>query len=259
MGYTTRFIEWDAVSPSTKNLRRHYVDHFIRDHDPLTVGPEAISLWVHRAEWARNTQAVAYSSLKKFFYWLHEIVEERPDNPMRKVSKPKGRVGEPRPVPEDVIRTVLEQVQDAEVGLMLRLGALQGMRRAEIAGLRLSDIDFDANVIYVRGKGDKVRRIPLHPQVRPWLEGRSGTFVFPSMRTAERPVTPTTVGRKVKAALSGDFSTHQLRHRFASAVYQASGHDLRLVQELLGHASVGTTQIYTAVSSDDMRSAVAGV
>jgi site-specific recombinase XerD len=83
--------------------------------------------------------------------------------------------------------------------------------------------------------------------------------VFPSLKTPGAAVTPTTVGRKVRAALGKQFSTHQLRHRFASAVYQASGHDLRLVQELLGHASVATTQIYTAVSSDSMRDAVAGV
>ena len=259
MGYLERFIEWDTVAPSSKRLRGHYLKRFLADHDPLAVGPEEISLWVHRGVWAKNTQAVAFSSLKKFFFWLHEIVEERADNPMRKVSKPKAKIGEPRPVPEDVIRRILAEVQDPDIALMLRLGALQGMRRAEIAGLRLGDVDFDAGVIYVRGKGSKVRRIPLHPEVRPWLERRSGDFVFPSLKTPGAAVTPTTVGRKVRAALGKQFSTHQLRHRFASAVYQASGHDLRLVQELLGHASVATTQIYTAVSSDSMRDAVAGV
>jgi integrase/recombinase XerD len=259
MGYLERFIEWDTVAPSSKRLRGHYLKRFLADHDPLSAGPEEISLWVHRGGWAKNTQATAFSSLKRFFFWLHEIVEERPDNPMRKVSKPKAKIGEPRPVPEDVIRRILADVQDPDMALMLRLGALQGLRRAEIAGLRLGDVDFDAGVIYVRGKGSKVRRIPLHPEVRPWLERRSGDFVFPSLKTPGAAVTPTTVGRKVRAALGKQFSTHQLRHRFASAVYQSSGHDLRLVQELLGHASVATTQIYTAVSSDSMRDAVAGV
>jgi integrase len=257
--YAERFFTWDAVAPLSKRLHYNYIRRFESDHDPLTADPSTVSIWIHRESWSGNTQVTAYASLKKFYYWLTQIVEERPDNPMVKVVKPRSKRGEPRPVPEAVLKTVLSEVKDPEVALMVRLGALQGMRRAEIAGLRVADIDLSSDVIYIRGKGNKMRRIPLHPELRPWLSHREGIFVFPSKRDANVHVTPTTVGRKVAAALGKRFSTHQLRHRFASAVYEASNHDLRLVQELLGHASVATTQIYTAVSSESMREAVAGV
>jgi integrase len=257
--YAERFAAWDAVAPLSKQLHFNYVTRFERDFDPMVADTGAISMWVHRDSWASNTQVTAYATLKKFYYWLTEIVEERSDNPMLKVPKPRPKRGEPRPVPEATLKQVLADVSDPEVALMVRLAALQGMRRSEIAGLRVADIDLSSDVIYVRGKGNKMRRIPLHPEVRPWLTGLTGVYVFPSKRDDGRHVTPTTVGRKVSAALGKRFSTHQLRHRFASAVYEASNHDLRLVQELLGHASVATTQIYTAVSSESMREAVAGV
>lgn len=258
MGIHDRFTAWNAVSPAARNLQGHYVRRFTEDLDWREATSEQISIWIHREEWAANTRVVAFASISKFYHWLCDVIEELDANPMRHVSRPKPRRGIPRPVPEDLLRRVLGDVSDSDTALMLRLGALQGMRRAEIAGLRMSDVDFERGVILVRGKGGKVRSVPLHPEVRPLLEGRGGEWVFPSCRMVG-PVSTRTVARKITAALGGTFTAHQLRHRFASAIYEASGHDLRVTQELLGHASVATTQIYTAVSSEAKVSAVGAI
>lgn len=237
------------------------MSRFVAVHDPLTVGPTDISVWLQKDGWSANTRVCAHSALRKFFVWLVEVEELRATNPMRHVTRPKPTRGVPRPVPEDIVARLLGNIDDSDTDLMFRLGALQGMRRAEIAGLRFDDVDFSRGVILVRGKGSKVRQVPLHPQVEPLLRERAskgGEFVFPSVRVG-LPVSPRTVNRKITEITGGAFTPHQLRHRFASAVYRASGNDLRLVQEVLGHASVATTQIYTAVSSEDMRSAVSGV
>lgn len=255
MGIHDRFTAWNAVSPAARKLQQHYVRRFTEEFDWRTVKAEQISIWIHRDGWAANTRVVAYASIKKFYYWACDVIGERDDNPMRHVSRPKPRRGLPRPVPEDLLRTVLGDVTDEDTALMLRLGALQGLRRAEIANLRVSDVDFERGVILVRGKGDKVRSVPLHPDVRPLLAGRGGEWVFPS-RSMVGPISTRTVARRVTTAMGGGFTAHQLRHRFASAIYEASGHDLRVTQELLGHASVATTQIYTAVSSEAKVTAV---
>ena len=259
MGIEERFTKWNAISTGGKRLQHHYVVSFLQAHDWQTVTSEEVSLWIHREDWAANTRCAAHAAIKKFFHYVCDVLEEREDNPMKWLSRPRPRQGIPRPVPEDILRRVLGEVSDRDTALMLRLGALQGMRRAEIAGLRLTDVDFERGVILVRGKGDKVRSVPLHPEVRPLLEGRTGDYIFPGRGALAVPVSSRTVARKVSRALEGLFTTHQLRHRFASAVYQTSGHDLRLVQELLGHASVATTQIYTSVSTEAKESAVAGI
>ena len=104
---------------------------------------------------------------------------------------------------------------------------------------------------------------PIHATLRKDLEDVVRTtkteFVFESPKLPGRPLTPTTVGRKMSKMLGKKYTTHQLRHRFASAVYKSSGNDIRVTQELLGHSSVATTQIYTAVSKQSMRDAVSGV
>jgi len=134
-----------------------------------------------------------------------------------------------------------------------------GLRASEAAGLGLDRVSFDLGVLRVLGKGAKERLVPFGARARAALEAwiahgrprfagaRGGTALF--LTRAGRPMRREDVWRSVRrhlrrAGIAGDASTHTLRHSFATHLLEG-GADLRSVQEMLGHASVQTTQIYT--------------
>ncbi len=140
---------------------------------------------------------------------------------------------------------------------MLELFYSSGLRLAELTGLDLGDIDLADGTVRVTGKGSKVRIVPVgrfaRESLRAWLAVRSETAsaderaVFVSNRG--RRISPRTVQNRVRywaqhAGLSQRVYPHLFRHSFATHLLESSS-DLRSVQEMLGHADIGTTQIYT--------------
>lgn len=255
------FNAWNPSSAGTRKLQGHHARRFLADHDPATVTVTEISAWLRRPEWSPNTRCAAYSSLRKLFRWYCVITAQRIDNPMLLVDRPKPKRGIPRPVPEAVLDLYRGYAGNHEDLLMFDLAALQGLRRGEIAALRTDNIDLERNVLVVCGKGDHTRVIPIHADVRERLRHKAASrseWVFPSLGR-DTHIHPRTVARRVGAMMGNSYTTHQLRHRFATAVYRSSGNDIRVTQELLGHASINTTQIYTQVDSASLVRAVAGV
>lgn len=151
---------------------------------------------------------------------------------------------------------------------MLEVLYASGVRVSELCGLDLGDLDADRGLLRVLGKGGKERTVPLgRPAIRAlaaWLEVRgvlagpsAGQAVFVGDRGAR--IDPRVVRRRVHDALATvpdapDLGPHGLRHAMATHLLEG-GADLRSVQEILGHASLATTQIYTHVSSERMRRA----
>ncbi|MDN5768083.1 MAG: site-specific integrase [Humibacillus sp.] len=165
-------------------------------------------------------------------------------------------------------------VDDDRVRLAVQLAAFAGLRRAEIARIHTRDIEDDC--LHVVGKGGHERLVPLHPELRAALRAelarrrvglpgvgwgstdpRPDGWLFPSDRPGE-PITAGHIAKLVAAALPPGFTTHTLRHRFATRAYRV-GRDLRAVQELLGHAAPETTARYAAVPDRALTDAVAGV
>lgn len=175
--------------------------------------------------------------------------------------------GVPRPASDAAIREALDRAEP-RVKMMIYLGAYCGLRAHEIAKVHTSDLVERVGGRYalkVIGKGKKTRFVPLVPFVASLIQDAPPGWLFPSWhrgmegsdgRTIDRPLTAAHVGKLVSAALPDGITTHMLRHRFASVVY-AENHDIRAVQKLLGHASVATTQTYTAVEDDSMYAGVA--
>jgi site-specific recombinase XerD len=164
-----------------------------------------------------------------------------------------------RPVPADPRR-----LRDRAL-LELLYGS--GLRASEACGLRLAGVDADEGIVRVTGKGGKERMVPLGGAAadalglylragRPRLGRPATDHVFVSVRG--RPLGPTDVRRALKRELDAaglaERSPHALRHTFATHLLE-HGADLRSIQELLGHASVGTTQVYTHVSVRHLRAA----
>ena len=136
---------------------------------------------------------------------------------------------------------------------MLLLGAYAGLRRAEIAGIHSDDIT-DMGLI-VKGKGRKVRRIPIHPILAEALVDVSG-YAFRGRWG--KSVTPNYVADHLEAVLPDPWTAHSLRHRFATQTYRACK-DIRVVQQLLGHSSIQTTVRYVMVDEDALAAAVNAV
>ncbi len=140
---------------------------------------------------------------------------------------------------------------------MFELFYSSGLRLSELTSLRPEDIDFNDATVRVLGKGGKTRVVPVGRfalrYIRDWLEQRSaiakGEQSALFLNHHGRPIGPRTVQQRLKSwaqkqGISQHVHPHMLRHSFASHVLQSSG-DLRAVQEMLGHASISSTQIYT--------------
>lgn len=141
---------------------------------------------------------------------------------------------------------------------MLRLAAEAGLRRGEVARLESSDLieDLVGYSLRVVGKGERVRIVPLKDdlarEVR--LSVRDGrAYLFPGKDNGH--LSPGYVGKIISRLLPEGCTMHALRHRFATRVHNATG-DLLTTQQLLGHASPATTQLYVLIAQDRLRAAI---
>jgi integrase/recombinase XerC len=180
-------------------------------------------------------------------------------DPTARIVRPKQRRVLPRPIADDDLELAI-RTAPPQMRAMLTLAALAGLRVQEIAGLDRDDVIEAKSLIRVRhGKGDKERIVPLHPTVLEALR------CLPLPRTGAifvRPRGGRFSGNRLSVVISAylrehgiNATAHQLRHWFATEVY-AQGHDIRVVQELLGHSDPATTAAYVAYSHVDAAAAV---
>ena len=220
---------------------------------------------------APRTAARRLSALRQFFKFL--LVEGlRSDDPTSVVDGPRQGRPLPKILGEAEVTALIEMARRDESPEGLRLAAMLellyagGLRVSELVALPLATVARGERAIVVRGKGDKERLVPLGEQalaaVRDYLAvrplflapGRTSRWLFPS-RAASGHLTRIRCGQLLKdlAVKAGvdpaKLSPHVLRHAFATHLL-AHGADLRSVQQMLGHADISTTQIYTHVDVD---------
>ncbi len=186
-------------------------------------------------------------------------------DPTVRLTMPRYRRGLPRPMADDRIRTALAAA-DPAMAAILCLAGMAGLRACEIAGLRWEDVDrTQMQLRVIHGKGGRERAIPLSPGLLDRLGAIPPPHRGPVIKRRDGqagPNLPHTVSHISNLWLhEAGFaeSLHQLRHRFGTQLLEASGGDLRTVQEAMGHASPATTAIYTKVNPARMRSAVDAV
>ncbi len=226
---------------------------------------------------SRTTLARRATAARVFTAWLHRE-GLAPRDAGSTLGSPKARRTLPSVLradeARDLIRAAAELADDGSpVGLrdvaMLELLYATGIRVGELVSLDLDDLDRDRNVVRVLGKGRKERTVPFgHPAARAldhWLtrgrpalraEGAGGAlFLGARGRRIDQRAVRSLVHRRI-AEVPGapDIGPHGLRHTAATHLLEG-GADLRSVQELLGHASLATTQLYTHVTSDRLRAA----
>lgn len=193
------------------------------------------------------------ASLKGFFAWAAPRGYCH-TNAMDLVPAVRVPPGVPKPIPEDVYRAALLRA-DTQGRLMLLLGGCAGLRLSEIAAFHSDCIS--EGFLTICGKGGRTRRIPVHPALSAALEDVHG-FAFPSNLRSREHVGAHTVAAWMRDLIPRPYTAHCLRHRFGTMAYRGS-HDLRSVQELLGHSSPATTQRYTLVDDADLTAAVRSI
>jgi site-specific recombinase XerD len=212
-----------------------------------------------------------FASIRAFYRHMVER-GQLSQNPADLVSHARRQAPLPKLLRTDELTTLLDRIPartplEARDRAMLELTYSCGLRCEEVVNLDDGDLDFDAEELRVTGKGSKTRIVPVGEPAqralerylstgRPALEhGHGEPALF--LSKAGRRLSPSDVRRRLRlwlrnAGLPSDASPHALRHSFATHLLEG-GADLRAIQELLGHSSVSTTQIYTRVESARLR------
>jgi integrase/recombinase XerC/integrase/recombinase XerD len=246
--------------------------------EPAAVTTRILRRYIARLSDQRNaatTTARKLAALRAFYRSMREHGRVA-QNPADLLTSPKRPAHLPRVLTEAEISTLLDRIP-AATALELRDRALFelayacGLRAEELVSLDLGSIDFDGEQVRVEGKGAKTRFVPAGEaalaavgryceRARPALgdgDGEPALFLSKSGRR----LSTSDIRRRLRAwstrlGLAGTISPHALRHTFATHLLD-HGADLRAIQELLGHSSISTTQVYTRVESARLRSAYA--
>ena len=272
----TLYLE-QGVSENTLAAYRSDLEkfcQFLKDKDLLAVRADDIEAYLaYRVDLGLKSRSTArsISALKRFYqYFVRE--KAIADSPMVNIAQPKAGQSLPKTLSEAEVEALLAapDIEDA-MGLrdkaMLELLYATGLRVTELVGLRMEQINLRQAVVFVKGKGNKERLVPLGEEAMYWLEqflkvGRSQMikhatdFVFPSKRGIG--MTRQTFWHRIKhyailASVESPLSPHTLRHAFATHLLN-HGADLRVVQMMLGHSDLSTTQIYTHVANERLKS-----
>lgn len=222
--------------------------------------------WRLQHGYKASSSARLLSALRRFYQQALEQGQITED-PSALVDMPKTRRNLPDTLTEADVDALLEAPDvDEALGLrdrcMLEVLYATGLRVSELTGLKLDEISLRQGVVRVMGKGSKERLVPMGEQALDWLErylaqgrplllgGKASDVVFPSQRGQQ--MTRQTFWHRIKqhaqtAGIIKPLSPHTLRHAFATHLLN-HGADLRVVQMLLGHSDLSTTQIYTHVA-----------
>jgi len=272
------FAAWLAAkSPATARAYRSDLAAFtVWAERAAAAGPPAVDrvllrrylAYLGTRRYARASIARKAASLRAYFSWCARRGSIVAD-PARRLSAPSARGRLPKVLSHPELATMLEAepsgprsrrdtALDRRDDAVLELLYAAGLRVSELCGLDLTDLDLGAGTVTVVGKGDKQRRVPVHRAcvavLRRYLSEARGVLaeaesdaVF--FNRAGNRLGPRDVARVLDRRSPVPTHPHALRHSFATHLLDG-GADLRVVQELLGHSSLQTTQIYTHVSKE---------
>ena len=246
--------------------------------EPPAVTPRALRRYAALLSDRRNVAATVarkLAALRAFYRVLREHGHVA-QNPADLMPAPKRPASLPKVLRPDEVAALLDRIP-ASTPLEVRDRALFelayacGLRAEELVDLDVASVDFDAEELRVEGKGSKTRVVPAGEaalralgryleRARPALAAEPGEDALFLSKSGRR-LSTSDVRRRLRvwarhAAVHGGISPHALRHSFATHLLDG-GADLRAIQELLGHASISTTQIYTRVESARLRAAYA--
>lgn len=246
-------------------------NHYRLDFISLS-GLQEYQAWLADQDYKQTSRARMLSAIRRLFQYLHRE-KIRADDPSALLVSPKLPKRLPKDLSEQQVEALLNapdpnDAMELRDKAMLELLYATGLRVTELVSLTMENISLRQGVVRVTGKGGKERLVPMGENAVDWIEtflqqGRSellgdntSDVVFPSKRA--RQMTRQTFWHRIKhyAVLAGIetelLSPHVLRHAFATHLLNY-GADLRVVQMLLGHSDLSTTQIYTHVATERLK------
>jgi integrase/recombinase XerC len=276
--FTARALARGLSANTIKSYKSDIADLLeVLDKKQLEISTDSIRDWlfaISQAGGSKATLARKTSSIKAFTAWLFER-EILSEDPGLRLRSPKLDRPLPKVATEVSLESIFERLRERSVGqqpsaLMERVAFellyATGMRVSELAGVNLQDIDHSRALILVTGKGNKQRMLPYGSPAADALD-QWIRFGRPKLQTEKSPDSLllssrglrvgvrqlySLVARELGQTPTGKAGPHTLRHSAATHLLD-HGADLRAVQEILGHASLGTTQIYTHVSVERLR------
>lgn len=262
-----------GFSKGTVNAYRGTLHNFSRLFcGPVTeINAGALRRYLAKVGGSPNNRARHFSNLKIFLNWCYRF-EYIPVNPIHKLETPRSHAYPPRPIPTTHLELIAEAIQKAEsrTRLLFTLLLETGMRIRETLSIRFSDIDLSngEEKIIVRGKGDRLRAIPLVPgllslellRVEVSKYGTDHIYLFPQPGDVSQPLSYKDAGihwRQLQKQTGTRYHVHQLRHSCATHLLN-SGVSIEAIQKLLGHKKLSTTCRYTQLDQSVLRREIAG-
>jgi len=245
VGQLLQFLENEAIE-GPEQVTQHHIRALIAQKHRQGLGGKSLQRLL--------------SALRSFFRWmLREGIAQH--NPAKAVRAPKSPRHLPATLDADTIGQLLDIPTDTPLAVrdkaIMELFYSSGLRLSELAGLHWQQIDLPSGMVTVTGKGNRSRMVPVGriaaDALLEWrkVRGQYAALEEPHVFVSQRgnPISPRTIQARIRywakhQGMLQNVYPHLLRHSFASHMLESSG-DLRGVQELLGHADISTTQIYT--------------
>ena len=232
----------DRISYQWKDLASARIDTEVGVPDPWIT--DFLSFLSSLRKYHPRTLHRIISTLSSFYKFLRsqKIVES---NPVADLERPKVKDKELVYLKHSQVLELLGKITELRDRLIVRTIYATGVRVSELTGIRVEDIDFDAQTIRLRGKGGKIRTVFIDGdtlgEIRAFLADRKDGPLFPGQMG--RPISPRTIQFIFRRYAPTGITPHKLRHSYATELYSRS-RNLRVVQENLGHTSIKTTEIY---------------
>ena len=255
-----------------------FAENDLGEIDPHNISYENLQEFIYqlsKKKISERSQARGISSIKAFFKFLLEE-EYRDDNPSSLLEGPKLGLYLPDTLSMDDIDRIIDSVdKKTDIGqrnqCILEVLYGCGLRVSELVDLKISNINFKEKFIVVEGKGEKMRLVPLASSTAEYLQDyiknvrskikinkKHEDIVFLNTRgTNMSRVIVFIIIKELtqKAGINKNISPHTFRHSFATHLLQ-NGADLRFIQEMLGHSSITTTQVYTHLQTEELRNVI---
>jgi len=245
LGQLLQFLEKDGID-DPRQITQHHIRACIAQRHRQGLGGKSLQRML--------------SAMRSLFRWMlrEGLAEHNPATPVRAPKSPRHL---PATLDADSLGQLLEIPCDTPLAIrdkaIMELFYSSGLRLSELAGLRWEQLDLGSGMVTVTGKGNRTRMVPVgrmaSQALLEWRKNRGAfaSFEQPSVFVSQRgtPISTRTIQSRIRywakrQGIPQNIYPHLLRHSFASHMLESSG-DLRAVQELLGHADISTTQIYT--------------
>lgn len=267
----------DAYMRDVRKLERFTISE-LDNLSPQNITYENLQEYIYQLsknKISERSQARAISSIKAFFKFLLED-DYRTDNPATLLEGPKLGLYLPDTLSEEDINRIITCIDNStDIGkrnkCILEVLYGCGLRVSELIDLKISNINFKESYIMVEGKGEKTRLVPLANTTAEFIRSYihtvrnktkinkkyEDTLFLNSRGTNMSRVIVFIIIKELtqKAGISKSISPHTFRHSFATHLLQ-NGADLRFIQEMLGHSSITTTQVYTHLKTEELRDVI---